>query len=255
MHNSQAASFYIKTKRSFSLIRSYAWFLTILIGIGGQFVPRLGLLVPLIMLSLMGMSIFKGKYWCGNFCPHGSFFDNLLQPLSRNTKIPPFLRSRALISTFLLFFMYNLGNRFIHVFEALGGAEFYDRMGLVFSTTYLMVLLVGGLLAITINARTWCQFCPMGTFQTIFYKLGKALGLNKKTDLKVTITHPDLCRFCGKCARVCPMQLEPHKELIDNSQFSDENCIRCNTCIKNCPSNALKLATSGEAEDLNCQTG
>jgi len=251
MHKSQAASFYIKTNRSFSLIRSYAWILTVLIGIGGQFIPRLGLLVPLIMMALMGMSLFRGKYWCGNFCPHGSFFDNLLQPLSRNTRIPGFLRSKYLIAAFLLFFMYNLGRRFIHVFEALGGAEFYDRMGLVFSTTYLMVLLAGGLLALTINARTWCQFCPMGTFQTLFYKLGKAIGLNKNTDLKVTITHPDLCHSCGKCARVCPMQLKPYKEFKESSQFRDENCIRCNTCVNNCPADALQLATPGEAEELN----
>ncbi len=251
MHNSQAASFYIKTKRSFSLIRSYAWILTALIGIGGQFVPRLGLLVPLIMLALMVMSLFRGKYWCGNFCPHGSFFDNLLQPLSRNARILGFLRSKALIAGFLLFFMYNLGRRFIHVFEAPGGAEFYDRMGLVFSTTYLMVLLAGGLLAVTINARTWCQFCPMGTFQALFYKLGKVTGLNKNTDPKVTITHPDLCHSCGKCARVCPMQLYPYKEFKESSQFNDENCIRCNTCVNNCPADALQLATPAEAESIN----
>lgn len=251
MHNSQAAPFYIKTNRSFSLIRSNAWILTVLIGIGGQFLPRLGLLVPLIMLTLMVMSLFRGKYWCGNFCPHGSFFDNLLQPLSRNARIPGFLRSKYLIAAFLLFFMYNLGRRFIHVFEALGGAEFYDRMGLVFSTTYLMVLLAGGLLAVTINARTWCQFCPMGTFQTLFYKLGKAVGLNKNTDLKVTITHPDLCHSCGKCARVCPMQLKPYKEFKESSQFSDENCIRCNTCVNNCPADALQLATLTKTKNIH----
>ena len=251
MNNNQSASFYIKTNRSFSLIRSYAWVLTALIGIGGQFIPRLGLLVPLIMLTLMVMSLFRGKYWCGNFCPHGSFFDNLLQPFSRNARIPEFLRSKYLIAAFLIFFMYNLGRRFIYVFEALGGAEFYDRMGLVFSTTYLMVLLAGGLLAITINARTWCQFCPMGTFQTLFYKMGKFLGLNRNSDQKVTITHPDLCHSCGKCARVCPMQLKPYKEFKESSQFNDENCIRCNTCVNNCPADALQLATPNQAEELS----
>ncbi len=59
-------------------ISQYAWIVALLIGIGGQFLPQLGLLVPFIMITLIVMSLFKGKYWCGNFCPHGSLFDNLI---------------------------------------------------------------------------------------------------------------------------------------------------------------------------------
>ncbi len=250
MPNTQAVPFYIKTRRAFTPVREYAWILTVLIGIVGQFFPRLGLLVPFIMLALMGMSMFKGKYWCGNYCPHGSFFDNLLQPFSRNVKIPDLLRTRLLIAAVLIFFMYNLGRRFVHVFAAPGAAELLDRMGLVFSTTYLMVLLVGGLLAVTVNSRTWCQFCPMGTFQTLFYKLGKALGVAKNADRKITVTHPAFCHSCGKCARVCPMQLTPYTSFRDSNQFEDESCIRCNTCVNNCPANLLQLATPQEAEQI-----
>ena len=250
MQSSQAAPFYIKTKRTFSTVREYAWILTVLIGIGGQFYPRLGLLVPLIMVALMGISLFRGKYWCGNFCPHGSFFDRLLQPISRHVKIPPFLKSRIVIGAFLVFFMYNLGRRFIDVFPATGAAEFYDGLGLVFSTTYLMVLLVGGLLAVTINSRTWCQFCPMGTFQALFYRLGKVLGLTKNFDLRVTVVHPDLCHSCGKCLRVCPMQLSPYAGFGDKNQFEDESCILCSTCVNNCPADILQLATPQEAMEL-----
>ncbi len=251
MQSSEQATFYIKTRRSFTPVRTYAWILTVLIGIGGQFVPHLGLLVPIIMVALMGTSLFKGKYWCGNFCPHGSFFDNLIGPASRHTKIPAFLRSKPVIAAVLIFFMFNLGRRFIDVYATLGTGEFLERLGLVFATTYLMVLLVGGLLGLVINERTWCQFCPMGTIQILFYKLGKAVGLAKNSDEKVTVSHPDLCHSCGKCARVCPMQLSPYLQFSeDHQQFDDETCIRCNTCVHNCPAGILQMAKPQEAEEI-----
>ncbi len=251
MQSSEQATFYIKTKRSFTPVRAYAWILTVLIGIGGQFVPLLGLLVPFIMVALMGTSLFKGKYWCGNFCPHGSFFDNLIGPISRHKNIPAFLRSKPVIAAVFIFFMFNLGRRFIDVYATLGTGAFLERLGLVFATTYLMVLLIGGLLGLAVNERTWCQFCPMGTIQVLFYKLGKAVGLAKNTDEKVTISHPELCHSCGKCARVCPMQLSPYLQLSeDQQQFDDEKCIRCNTCTHNCPAGILQMAKPQEAEDI-----
>lgn len=244
--STQPASYYLKTSRAFSPVRKYAWLLTVLIGIGGQFFPLLGLLVPLIMAALLVTSLFKGKYWCGNYCPHGSFFDNLLQPLSRHLKVPPLFRSKAFIVFVLLFFIFNLTLRFINVYGAMGTGEFYEKLGLIFASTYLVVLLAGGLLAVIIDARTWCHFCPMGTMQTLMYKLGKALGLTNKTDEKVTLEQPELCRSCGKCARVCPMQLAPHQNFSENHQFDDEQCIRCHTCIKNCPVATLSLANLGK---------
>lgn len=253
--NAGSVPFYIKTNRSFSPVRRYAWILSILVGIGGQFVPALGLLVPFIMAALIGMSLFKGRYWCGNFCPHGSFFDNLLQPISRHAKIPAFLRSRLVIAIALLFFMYNMANRFIGVYGTAGTTEFYERLGFVFANTYLMVLLIGGLLAVVINTRTWCQFCPMGTMQTIFYRLGsKALGLTKNTDKKVAVEHPDLCHSCGKCARVCPMQLTLYLDFSENHQFEDKRCIRCYTCINNCPAGILHMANDQKTEELRQNT-
>jgi len=249
-NKSVSVLFYIKTNRAFTLIRRYIWIITLLIALGGQFIPVLGLLAVAIMAVMMLLSLFKGKYWCGNFCPHGSFFDNLLQPLSRQKKIPDFLRSRLVIAAALIFFIYNMGRRFIRVYALLGTAAFYERLGFIFANTYLMVLLIGGLLAVAINPRTWCQFCPMGTIQIFLYKLGKILGLSKKTDEKVVIEHPALCHFCAKCARVCPMQLTPYLEFSDNHFFEDERCIRCYTCVNNCPAGILHIASRQKGEEI-----
>ncbi|HHV39070.1 MAG TPA: 4Fe-4S binding protein [Tepidimicrobium sp.] len=243
-------NYYIKTNRTFSSIRKYAWIFTVLVAIGGLWVPKLGLLVILIMIGLTATSFFTGRYWCGNFCPHGSLFDRVIMPISFNKKIPNFLKSKIMIVGFFLFFMYNFSRKVIGVSSFWGSYDFLNKLGFVFVTTYLMVLITGGLLSIFINPRAWCQFCPMGSIQKLAYKLGKSIGATEKNEKKISIEHPDKCHMCGKCSRVCPFQLTPYLEFGEDHQFHNINCIKCATCVENCPANILSLRTEEEATEM-----
>ena len=239
----------IKTNRTFTTIRSWAWLVTIIVALGGQFWPYLGLIVPVIIAALIIVSFFKGRYWCGNFCPHGSLYDRIILPLSRNKFIPGFFKSRPVVAAAFIYFGFNMTRRFLTVFQQSEGILI--RTGFIFSNTYLMVMIVGSLLGLTISSRSWCQFCPMGTLQILSYRLGKFLGVTSSRDELITAESPELCHSCARCSRVCPMQLEPHKSFKKGSnQFDAEQCIRCNTCVENCPSGILQLATSTEAQDL-----
>lgn len=241
---------YIKTNRTFSFIRKYAWIITVLVAIGGQWEPKLGLIVLFIMAGLTITSFFNGRYWCGNFCPHGSLFDKVIMPIGSNKKIPKVFKSKAMIIGFFIFFMTNFTRKIIKVSQAWGTYAFLDKLGYLFSNTYLMVLIVGGILALFINSRIWCQFCPMGTIQKLSYKLGKALGIAKKTEKKITISSQSKCLTCGKCARVCPFQLIPYLEFSDNNQFDDINCIKCSTCVENCPVGILSLENARDDVEI-----
>lgn len=236
---------YIKTKRTFTFVRGYGWLITVLVAIGGQFVKELGLLVPFMMVSLILTSLFKGKYFCGQFCPHGSFFDTFILPFSRNKGVPALLKSKAFIAFFFLFFLFNLGRRFFMVIQDLH--QPYQQLGFVFSSTYLLVMILGGLIGLIITSRAWCHFCPMGTMQLLFYKLGERLGTTKG-EKRLTIKDPDLCYKCGKCAKVCPLHLIPYQQFNHGNQFHDKNCIRCYTCVKNCPANLLFFSTKEEGK-------
>lgn len=242
--------YFIKTNRTFTTIRKYGWLFTLLVAIGGLWEPKLGLLVIGIMAALTISSFFTGRYWCGNFCPHGSLFDRLIMPISLNKKIPKFLKSKPMIIGFFTFFMFNFSRKMIKVFSLWGTYSFIDKLGLLFVNTYLMVLIVGGLLAIFVNPRTWCQFCPMGSLQKLSHKLGTVLGVTKKTEKKITISNIDKCVSCGKCAKVCPFQLAPYKSFSEKNQFDDVDCIKCSTCVVNCPLKLLSLETEENALKL-----
>ena len=90
-------NYYIKTNRIFNPIRKYTWLITVIVAIGGLWFPKLGLLVLAIMAALMITAFFDGRFWCGNVCPHGSLFDRVIQPISRNGKIPVFFKTKVFV--------------------------------------------------------------------------------------------------------------------------------------------------------------
>lgn len=240
-------NYFIKTKRTFTSWRKWGWILTVVVAFGGLYQPLLGLIVPFIILGLTGTSLFKGRLWCGNVCAHGSLYDELLLKYSKNTKIPKFFKNKYLMIGFFLWMGTKLSYKTYMVFTNLEGMSLLERFGFIFVSTYIMVFVISVPIGLIFSPRSWCQFCPMGTIQKLSYRFGKFLGINRDTDVKISIASKDLCHTCGKCSRVCPMQLEPYLEFDENNQFSNENCIKCSTCVEHCPAKILSLKTTKEA--------
>ena len=216
---------------------SIAWIFVPLIAIGGLFIAELGLLVMLVMLALISIGLVNGRFFCGNICPHGSLFDTVISKISFNRKIPSFFKNKFLKWGFFALFMGMFVFRFIIALTASEGA-LTANLGAMFVMQYLiMPTILGVTLAILINPRTWCSFCPMGTMTNVMSKLGNLLA----NQSRITINQPDECLECAACAKACPMELEPYKNFDKDNQFKDEMCIKCSECVKSCPVDILEL--------------
>ncbi len=138
-----------------------------LIAVGGLFYPLLGLLMPLMMVFLLGLSYFKARYWCGNLCPRGAFLDIFLSAFTRNRPWPRFFNKPWFRWGFFVFFM----------------SVFTVRMGfawgswLAVGSLFVNLCVVTSIFAIITGAltrpRAWCAICPMGTLQENLGKIGQ----------------------------------------------------------------------------------
>ncbi len=200
-------------------ITPYLGIIVLIVSIGGIFYPKLGYILLLVFASLMIIAPFRGRWFCGNLCPRGSFVDFWLAPLSRKMKIPPQLRSMRLRAPIFVALMGFL------IFRIVQTEGIVDKIGMVFVTLCILTTSIAILFGVIIAPRTWCSFCPMGTLQ-------RAMGGNKY-QLKVD---RERCIECKKCQKVCPMQL-PVTDILNNP-----DCIKCGRCIEACPKQALSFS-------------
>lgn len=100
--------------------------------------------------------------------------------------------------------------------------EFHDVLGNLFALkiSVLVAVLVGCVLV----HRFFCRvMCPLGAIYGL---------LNKYSFSQIKFAQ-DKCVDCGRCKKVCPLDLDPTKD------FNSAECVRCERCKKICPTKAL----------------
>lgn len=94
------------------------------------------------------------------------------------------------------------------------GNLFNLKLGILVATIILSILFY----------RPFCKWiCPLGAFYSFF---------NKYSFYQMDVDK-DNCIECGKCARVCKMDVDIRKNT------GHLECIRCHECTKSCPTKAI----------------
>ncbi|OPZ80452.1 MAG: Ferredoxin-2 [bacterium ADurb.Bin429] len=59
------------------------------------------------------------------------------------------------------------------------------------------------------------------------------------------------CNACGRCARVCPMELYPgaHRE---EGVMTHGDCLKCSSCVVACPRQALSFEKVPHSDEPDC---
>lgn len=108
----------------------------------------------------------------------------------------------------------------------LTNAPLRNALGFLFQWKVLLLILF--VLGSVVFYRPFCKYvCPLGAVYGLFHPIA----------LYRYEVDEESCTHCGKCKKVCGMDIEVWKE--PNSR----ECIRCGECIKACPTCALHRKT------------
>ena len=169
--------------------------------------------------KIFGPLIF-GRGWCGYACLTAMVLDFLPYKIpARPRKKIGWIRyltfTVSLLFVGALFFAKAANMERIMFWAFIIGNLFYYAVGIALAFLFK-------------DNRAFCKYiCPITVFlkPMSYYSL-----LRVKCD-------KDKCISCGKCKRVCPMDVD----VTDNSRKRENGteCILCMECVKNCPKKAL----------------
>lgn len=204
--------------------KKYGYVILLLFLVASLFDMRIGIIAVVCMVGPIVFAFFgRGRYWCGNYCPRASFYDQVVSKFSPKKKIPAFLTSIYFRLFMIALILFNFGLGIYKNWGNLAG------IGMVFYRIIVITTIVGIILGMLYHQRSWCNFCPMGTLS---YLIAKYKG--RKISLEVNSS----CVSCGLCSKTCPMGISPKD--YKNSQITDPNCIFCKQCVYTCPKDSIR---------------
>ena len=169
--------------------------------------------------KIFGPLLF-GRGWCGYACWTTMILDLLpyKQPQGPRKKIG-FIRYIVFaLSLALVLLLFHFGKATKHTMFLLFvvGNLVYDAVGIVLAVVFK-------------DNRAFCKYiCPI----TVFLK-----PMSYFSWLRIHCDE-DKCIHCGKCLKVCPMNVEVNNDSRKRKNATE--CILCQKCKKECPVKALK---------------
>jgi ferredoxin-type protein NapH len=209
-------------KKLFELWKKYSYVLLLTFVVVSLFDFTVGMAAIICMIAPIIISIFRGRFWCGNFCPRGNFYDNVMSRFSKNRAVPKFLKS-TYFRVFVVLFMFTMFG--LGIKQNWGNP---DGIGMVFYRIIVVTTLIGIALSFVYNHRTWCHFCPMGSMAAFI-----SYFREDKKVLEVSNT----CVNCKICEKKCPIGISPYEFKGDVLDHPD--CIQCAKCVIACPKKSI----------------
>lgn len=171
--------------------------------------------------KIFGPLLF-GRGWCGYACWTAMVLD--LLPYKR----PRSPRKKFGYIRYITFILSLLFVGVLFLFQLPGMERIMFWSFIIGNVLYYAVGI--GLAVWLKDNRAFCKYiCPV----TVFLKPASYYAR-----MRITVD-PDRCVSCGKCRKVCPMEVD----MTDSSRkrANGTECILCMTCVDSCPKKALKL--------------
>jgi len=185
-------------------------------------------------LSVIGAGV--GRMTCGTLCPFGTLQDLLYKFRAWKVSIPVWTRyARYVVLAALVFAVPYVTreswfSKLCPVGTLTAGLPWVAMnpgvRSMIRSLFWVKIaILLFFVTTSTMVKRPFCRaICPLGAIFSFF---------NKSSFLQLA-WNPDTCTRCGKCQKICPVDIRPDRKP------TDPDCLRCLDCTR-CPS--LKLST------------
>jgi len=199
-----------------------------------------------VFLSMLVISMFLGRSFCGFLCPAGA-----LQECAMSINVRPAKQGRRRAIKFVIWTVWLA----ILVFAFAGGQGdvradflFMTDHGISISKPvnyiiYYTVILLVLLPSLICGRRAACHYiCWMAPFLILGEKIGKLLHipqLHIKAD-------KNKCISCNKCESVCPMGLKVERMAKANTFYKCSDCIQCGACVDKCSRKVLSYSWKAE---------
>ena len=198
----------------------------------------------LLVVTILLVTLFRGRLWCSHLCPIGGALELGNRILPHNLTIPygaiPAVPVRyGYFAVYLLAPALGLGSlccnycNFAAVPRLFGAtfgmpadlAYFMREAGLV----NLALLILLGLIAR--GGRAYCNYlCPVGAIDGLVSRCTKRLGMRVRID-------EHACSGCGRCITVCPTAAI---DATSGTHRIDQlSCLPCGKCREACPDQAV----------------
>lgn len=211
-------------------VHNWSWILIVVFLVTGYFYPKIGIVALVCMLAPVVLSLFRGRKWCGVYCPRGSFLDKIISKIGKNKRITKAFSSNTTRISVLIIIMG------IFTYQMINSWGDLNKIGFVFWRMIVITTLISIIMGVFYNHRSWCSVCPMGTLSKF---VADKKMLSKKT--KHVTFDKNACVDCKKCNKSCPMNINV-QSYKDVGKVNNADCIKCNICVEACPKKSLDIA-------------
>lgn len=192
----------------------------------------------IVFICMFLCSLFLGRIFCGWGCPTGGLEEIAFiindKPLKKLSWLRYLIWVPWIVSIIVLFF--NAGG--IKSIKPLFNIPYGISLSVIYSfIVYYFVILLVFLLSIVFGKRAFCHYlCWVAPFMIIGRKIRNII---KWPSLRLSATNND-CIHCHLCIKNCPMSLDVENMVTEN-KFEHSDCILCGACVDNCNKNVIKF--------------
>lgn len=184
---------------------------------------------PLLLISI----IFTSRLFCG-LCPMRAIAETIQKKVCFNLKLPNFIKGKG---PFIGVFGFALILSIEHIINMPDEPLF---------TAYLLLAILGFavIFSILFDRAIWCRhLCPLGQMNGVYAKLS-IIEIRANTSVCSSECRIPTCYNGTDKNKGCPMYLGVF------NMHTNENCIMCGLCVKNCTHRSVRLNFRAPAAEL-----